>query len=279
MTELGGDLDQLAELIRIESVSSDGAHPAELREAAEWIARLVGGDGAVIEGFGNPLVDGLIPASREGAPTVVAYGHYDVQAAGDLSLWESPPFQPELRDGWLFGRGVVGRQGQLLGAASLRARPGRGRRAGRERARDRRRRGGDRRPLGAPLPRLAGRPLRRRRDLRRHHGRPELPGGDDGAARPGRLPAAAGVEPARAALRASTAAPRPTRCTTCWRCCRPWPATTPTSPTAWRRSPPPNARAGRRCLPAPICWPPPAPPPPTTRPPVSSTSAHGSGRR
>jgi acetylornithine deacetylase/succinyl-diaminopimelate desuccinylase-like protein len=106
VTELGGDLDQLAELIRIESVSSDGAHPAELREAAEWIARLVGGEARVIEGFGNPLVDGLIPASREGAPTVVAYGHYDVQAAGDLSLWETPPFQPELRDGWLFGRGV-----------------------------------------------------------------------------------------------------------------------------------------------------------------------------
>ncbi|MDX6550371.1 MAG: hypothetical protein QOJ31_1055, partial [Gaiellales bacterium] len=83
-------LDELFELLRIESVSSDGAHPAELLEAAEWIARLVG-DARVIEGFGNPVVDGLIPASTADRPTVVAYGHYDVQAPGDLALWDSPP--------------------------------------------------------------------------------------------------------------------------------------------------------------------------------------------
>ena len=54
-------LAELAELIRIESVSSDGAHPAELREAAEWITRLIGG-GEITEAHGNPVVDGLIEA-------------------------------------------------------------------------------------------------------------------------------------------------------------------------------------------------------------------------
>ena len=75
-------LAQLSELLRIESVSSDGLHPRELRAAADWIADLIGGDATVTEEHGNPLVDGLIPASKAGAPTVIAYGHYDVQAPG-----------------------------------------------------------------------------------------------------------------------------------------------------------------------------------------------------
>src|ERR671929_1297028 len=98
-------LDELFELLRIESVSSDGAHPREMREAADWVARLVG-DARVVEGFGNPLVDGLIPASAADAPTVVAYGHYDVQAPGDPALWTSPAFEPDVRDGWLYARGA-----------------------------------------------------------------------------------------------------------------------------------------------------------------------------
>ncbi len=113
------NLDELSELLRIESISSDGAHPDEMLEAAGWIARLVG-DARVIEGFGNPLVDGLIPASRADAPTVIAYGHYDVQATGDPALWESPPFEPSVRDGWLYGRGVSDDKGNywaLLRAA------------------------------------------------------------------------------------------------------------------------------------------------------------------
>jgi acetylornithine deacetylase/succinyl-diaminopimelate desuccinylase-like protein len=100
------DLEQLFELLRIESVSSDGAHPAELRAAADWVAALVG-DARVTEEHGNPLVDGLIPASTPGAPTVIAYGHYDVQSPGPAELWDSPPFEPEIRDGWLYCRGVT----------------------------------------------------------------------------------------------------------------------------------------------------------------------------
>jgi acetylornithine deacetylase/succinyl-diaminopimelate desuccinylase-like protein len=111
-------LAELSELLRIESVSSDGAHPAELREAAEWISGLIGGAG-ITEAYGNPVVDGLIEASVPGAPTVIAYGHYDVQAPGPLELWTSPPFEPEVRDGHVYGRGTCDDKGNFY--ALLRA--------------------------------------------------------------------------------------------------------------------------------------------------------------
>jgi acetylornithine deacetylase/succinyl-diaminopimelate desuccinylase-like protein len=111
-------LQQLYELLRIESVSSDGQHPRELRAAADWIADLIGG-ATITQEYGNPLVDGLIPASAAGAPTVIAYGHYDVQAPGSLDLWDSPPFEPQVRDGWLYGRGVTDDKGNFY--AVLRA--------------------------------------------------------------------------------------------------------------------------------------------------------------
>jgi len=111
-------LAELGELLRIESVSSDGAHPAELRQAAEWIADLIGG-GEITEAHGNPVVDGTIEASRAGAPTIIAYGHYDVQAPGPLDLWTSPPFEPEVRDGHLYARGACDDKGNFY--ALLRA--------------------------------------------------------------------------------------------------------------------------------------------------------------
>src|SRR5918911_2265388 len=112
-------LEELFELLRIESISSDGAHPDEMRAAADWVAELVG-DARVVEGFGNPLVDGLIPASNQDAPTVVAYGHYDVQSPGDPGLWDSPAFDPQVRDGWVYARGASDDKGNywtLLRAA------------------------------------------------------------------------------------------------------------------------------------------------------------------
>lgn len=111
-------LAELYDLLRIESVSSDGLHPRELRAAADWVAALIGG-ATVVEDHGNPLVDGLIPASVANAPTVIAYGHYDVQAPGPPELWDSPPFEPEIRDGWLYGRGVTDDKGNFY--AVLRA--------------------------------------------------------------------------------------------------------------------------------------------------------------
>jgi acetylornithine deacetylase/succinyl-diaminopimelate desuccinylase-like protein len=118
LTTTDAALAELGELLRIESVSSDGAHPAELRQAAEWIAELIGG-GEITEAHGNPVVDGTIEASRAGAPTIIAYGHYDVQAPGPLDLWTSPPFEPEVRDGHIYGRGTCDDKGNFY--ALLRA--------------------------------------------------------------------------------------------------------------------------------------------------------------
>ena len=112
-------LQQLSELLRIESISSDGAHPSELRAAADWLAQLIG-DARVLPEYRNPIVDGTIPASIADAPTVIVYGHYDVQSPGDPELWTSPAFEPTVRNGWLYARGVSDDKGNLyalLGAA------------------------------------------------------------------------------------------------------------------------------------------------------------------
>jgi acetylornithine deacetylase/succinyl-diaminopimelate desuccinylase-like protein len=112
------ELAELVELLRIPSVSSDPDHAGDMHAAAGWIAEFVeraGGEAALLQQGGRPLVDGLIPASRnaDSAPIVICYGHYDVQPAAPLEAWSSDPFTPEVRDGWLYARGVADDKGQL----------------------------------------------------------------------------------------------------------------------------------------------------------------------
>ena len=116
--------DQLVEWLRIPSISTGGGDPADLRRAAEWAAghvRRAGGEAELVQiGDGNPLVVGDLRAARPDAPTVLIYGHYDVQGPGDLSAWTSPPFEPEVRDGRLYARGAGDDKGNfwpLLAAA------------------------------------------------------------------------------------------------------------------------------------------------------------------
>ena len=139
-------LDQLVEWLRIPSISTGGGDPADLRRAAEWAAEHVeraGGSAELVQiGDGNPLVVGDLRAARHDAPTVLIYGHYDVQGVGDLGAWTSPPFEPEVRDGRLYARGAADDKGNfwpLLYAACDLARGGR---AAGQRARRRRGRGG-----------------------------------------------------------------------------------------------------------------------------------------
>jgi acetylornithine deacetylase/succinyl-diaminopimelate desuccinylase-like protein len=111
-------LDELNELLRIPSVSADPAHAEDVRRAGEWVrdfVRAAGGDAELQEGDRHPLVIGEIRASQDGetAPTVLVYGHFDVQPPAPLEQWESPPFEPTVRDGWLFARGVADDKGQL----------------------------------------------------------------------------------------------------------------------------------------------------------------------
>jgi acetylornithine deacetylase/succinyl-diaminopimelate desuccinylase-like protein len=124
-------LDELYELLRIPSVSADAAHAADVRRAGEWVCEFVrraGGDAELVETQTFPLAVGEIPASTgNGAPTVLLYGHFDVQPPAPLDLWESDPFEPEIRDGYLYARGAVDDKGNsylVLKAAELLAREG-----------------------------------------------------------------------------------------------------------------------------------------------------------
>ena len=109
--------DELAEFLRIPSISADPSHAGDVVRAGEWVrdfVRAVGGEAEVVDWQGQPLAIGEIRASGGGdAPTVICYGHFDVQPPDPLDQWLSAPFEPELRDGYLYGRGTVDDKGQL----------------------------------------------------------------------------------------------------------------------------------------------------------------------
>jgi acetylornithine deacetylase/succinyl-diaminopimelate desuccinylase-like protein len=111
-------LSELEQWLRIPSVSTGGGDAAALELAASWAAQKVADAGgqARLERLagGHPLVVGELRAARADAPTVLIYGHYDVQDAGPLEAWRSPPFQPELRDGRLYARGAADDKGNFL---------------------------------------------------------------------------------------------------------------------------------------------------------------------
>jgi acetylornithine deacetylase/succinyl-diaminopimelate desuccinylase-like protein len=110
--------DELAEFIRIPSISADPAHADDVRRAGEWVCEFVraaGGACELIDWDGHPLAVGEIRASvnADTAPTVLCYGHFDVQPPDPLELWESDPFEPEIRGEYLYARGAVDDKGQL----------------------------------------------------------------------------------------------------------------------------------------------------------------------
>jgi len=111
-------LDELADWLRIPSISTGEGDPADLERAARWAAERVRGAGGqadlvTVDG-GNPLVVGELPAARAGAPTVLIYGHYDVQSPGAPEAWTTPPFAPDVRDGRLYARGASDDKGNFL---------------------------------------------------------------------------------------------------------------------------------------------------------------------
>jgi acetylornithine deacetylase/succinyl-diaminopimelate desuccinylase-like protein len=120
-------LDELSDLLRIPSVSADPAHKDDVVRAAEWVAdkvRRSGGEAELVPFGERPMVVGEIPASTDpgNAPTILCYGHFDVQPPAPLDLWESDPFEATIRDEWLYARGVADDKGQLwmlLHAAGL----------------------------------------------------------------------------------------------------------------------------------------------------------------
>jgi acetylornithine deacetylase/succinyl-diaminopimelate desuccinylase-like protein len=112
-------VEELREFIAIPSVSADPAHLDDVRRAAEWVRDFVkraGGEAELVPMGERDLVIGDIPANVNGAkaPTVMIYGHFDVQPPAPLELWESPPFELAERDGWYYARGIADDKGQLF---------------------------------------------------------------------------------------------------------------------------------------------------------------------
>jgi len=123
---------ELAEFLAIPSVSADPAHGDDVLRAGEWVCEFIrrAGGSAELTPFGSShLALGELPASDGGEdkPTVLVYGHFDVQPPAPLELWESDPFAFTIRDAWAYARGIADDKGQLyllLKAAELLAREG-----------------------------------------------------------------------------------------------------------------------------------------------------------
>ena len=111
--------NELAEFLAIPSVSADPAHRDDVKRAGEWVCdfiRRIGGT-ADLTPFGEKeLALGEIRASSdpENAPTVLCYGHFDVQPPAPLELWESDPFELTIKDEWAYARGIADDKGQLF---------------------------------------------------------------------------------------------------------------------------------------------------------------------
>ena len=109
-------LEGLKTFLRIPSISALSEHKPDIRRAAEFARaelEAAGLTAELIEGEGNPLVYGEW-LGAPGKPTILFYGHYDVQPPDPLDEWKSPPFEPEVRGDDIFARGAVDDKGQLL---------------------------------------------------------------------------------------------------------------------------------------------------------------------
>lgn len=109
-------LEELKAFVRIPSISISSEYKEHMGQAAEWLAgqlRQAGVENVkVMSTQGNPVVYGDW-LHAPGKPTALIYGHYDVQPVDPLNLWETPPFEPEIRDGKLYGRGATDDKSQL----------------------------------------------------------------------------------------------------------------------------------------------------------------------
>src|SRR5580658_6862606 len=110
------NLNELKELLRIPSVSTKSEHRSDIERAARWVAEKLRGAGLenieIVPTKLHPLVYGE-SLHAAGKPTILFYGHYDVQPAEPLDLWTTPPFEPAVRDGNIYGRGTADDKGQV----------------------------------------------------------------------------------------------------------------------------------------------------------------------
>ena len=108
---------ELEDLLRIPSVSTDSAYAKHVQQAADWLANRLDAAGfdhaEVITTDSHPLVFAEHHVSDD-APTVLVYGHYDVQPPDPLDEWDSDPFEPTRRNGTIYARGACDDKGQMF---------------------------------------------------------------------------------------------------------------------------------------------------------------------
>ena len=109
-------LEEYYSFLRFPSVSTDDDYSKNLNECADWLVKklnAVGLEAQLVPTAGHPVVWAR-NKHQPGRRTVLIYGHYDVQPPDPLELWDSPPFEPVLKDGYVFARGATDNKGQIL---------------------------------------------------------------------------------------------------------------------------------------------------------------------
>ena len=108
-------LDDFFTFLKFPSISTDPAHKHDMLACQKWLVSYMescGLDVEVWETSGHPSIFGEVPSKEKDAPTLLFYGHYDVQPAVPLDEWKSPPFEPEVRDNVVYARGAIDNKGQ-----------------------------------------------------------------------------------------------------------------------------------------------------------------------
>lgn len=108
---------ELLTLLRFASISTDPAHKEQTRACADWIVAKLDGMGLKTELHPTPGHPVVVARNehKPGRKTIMIYGHYDVQPVDPLNLWDSPPFDPQIKDGVIYARGSTDNKGQFLG--------------------------------------------------------------------------------------------------------------------------------------------------------------------
>lgn len=106
--------NEVKRLLAQPSISANGTGICECVELLVDMMEKTSIKAKVFKTAGNPMIYGEILSNNPNAKTILFYGHYDVQPPEPLDLWESPPFEPTVRDGRLFCRGVADNKGQLI---------------------------------------------------------------------------------------------------------------------------------------------------------------------
>jgi len=111
-------IKSLSDFLRIKTISSDSNYSSDIREGAKWLVNILEGLGAenikILETQKHPVVFAELLKAGNEKPTILIYGHYDVQPADPLELWHCDPFEPTIKDDLLFARGASDMKGQLM---------------------------------------------------------------------------------------------------------------------------------------------------------------------